>query len=461
MRARDVLLAAATGLRRLGPRGLVHVSGGERGAALLAVLAMITSVLLVGAALFSLGVAESDLVEFSVDGTQAFYLAEGGLERACALLKELARRDPPVYPSEVTLEDQPLRGGLYSIYITNTGAADPWMTKYDVISRGEADGVVRQIRATIKTEPFGKYQYFVDKRTPFNWFSSAWNLDGPVHLNSFVMIIGTPYFGGKVTSSKDKMFIGPWAEPTFAAGYELGVDEIAYPSVSALTQALKNVAASGGLYRGKPKGGKAKYEVKLGRGGIPGYLSYRSYEKSGKHYYWSDWVDVNIDALNGVAWFDAPVWLEGTLDGRLTIGAGGNIYIADDVRYADSTPGSGPDPGCDDLLGLISAGDILVASTMPNLSDCEIHAAMMALSSCFAAEDYGFGPRKGDLTVYGSILQSRAGRVGFYGYWGTCFLGYDMVYHHDRRLASDSPPSFPQTGNYFVSSWKEEEPPSS
>ncbi len=48
---------------------------------------------------------------------------------------------------------------------------------------------------------------------------------------------------------------------------------------------------------------------------------------------------MSISGLGGAAWFDSTVWIEGTIDGELTVGCAEQIWITNDVLFADSTPG--------------------------------------------------------------------------------------------------------------------------
>ncbi|MCK5597693.1 MAG: hypothetical protein KAJ04_09615, partial [Candidatus Eisenbacteria sp.] len=77
----------------------------DRGSALVGVVAISTAVLLVGVAIFTLGNAEGDIVEHAVDDARAFYVAEGGLERARAWLGDLLEGDPTANPVGVVFED--------------------------------------------------------------------------------------------------------------------------------------------------------------------------------------------------------------------------------------------------------------------------------------------------------------------------------------------------------------------
>ncbi|MFH1502648.1 MAG: DUF4900 domain-containing protein [Candidatus Eisenbacteria bacterium] len=439
-------------------RPLLRSTTDERGASLVAVLAIVTAVLLIGAALFVLGTGESDVVEYGVDNARAFYLAEGGVERARTWLEDQAQQIPPYYPANGEFADQALGGGQYDVQIGKLTTANPWAIWYDVLSTGEVDGVVRQVHAVLRSESFAQYMYFADHMDDI-WFITGDSLDGRVHANGHIRLSGSPWFGMKVTSAQNNFIIWQDSEPIFEAGYELGVPEIPLPITNELVAELTAEAIAGGFHAGSLTGNQARYEVELGRNGNLGYLYYRAYEKQGSQYHWSPWSSVSIESTNGIVWFDERVDLKGVLDGELTIGSSDDIYIVDDITYADSVPGQGPIVGGSDILGIVSAENIIIAENTPNYDDVEIHAHMMALHQSFTVEDYTHGPARGDLILYGGFAQKKQGAVGMFHHNGTLVHGYQKNYHYDPNLLVNSPPGYPPTGKYLIVSWEEVYPP--
>ncbi len=425
----------------------------ENGVTLVAVLAIVTAVLLIGSALFILGTGEADIVDYTVDSARAFYLAEAGVERAHTYMNELAKQSSPSYPSHAEVGDQALGNGVYGVTVDQVTGACPWLREYEIVSTGEIDGVSSTVVSRIRKETFAQYLSYSDVASDL-WFTTGDSLHGRVHSNGMIQIDGDPWFGEKVTSSQPTISIKEGSDPTFVNGYELGVDEVDFPHANTVKQTLQSAAESGGVCAGSLHGSKAYYDVELGRNGNDGAFSYRAYEKSGKNYVWSGWTDVDISTTNGVVWFDEPIEIQGTLDGQMTIGSAGDIRIVDDVTYAASSPGQGPDPDCDDMLGLVSAKDIIVADTTPNRNDCEIYAHMLALWKSFEVEDYNQGSPRGDLIIWGGAAQYSVGPVGTHNKWGPV-SGYEKDYHYDTRLESSSPPSYPETNRYIRVAWRE------
>jgi hypothetical protein len=426
----------------------------DEGSVLIVVVALTTGVLIIAAALFVLGTGESDVVEYTVDSAKAFCIAEAGQERARTWLEELSETDPPTYPASSYLTDVPLAGGTYDLDVTESVGVYPWLAEYDVVTTGEVDGVVRTVQARLRHETFAQYLYFSDQTGNIS-FTTGDSLDGRTHSNGQIRIDGDPWFGQRVSSAISTMLITSGSHPTFVDGYELGVKPVPFPSAAEMAASLKTMAGSGGVVLRDLAGTNARYEIELARSGAYGYLSYRGYERVGSSYSWTGWTTVNISATNGVLWTDDLVSsLKGTLDGQLTIGAGSDIHIVDDVLYRDSTPGHGPDPGCDDILGLVSAKNIIVDNTAANRTDCEIHAHMLALNTSLTVQNYTSGAVRGDLIIHGGFAQKTVGAVGQYRNSGLVH-GYHKDYHYDWRLADSSPPGYPTTNRYLQIAWRE------
>ena len=429
---------------------------GDRGSALVGVMAITTAVLLVGVAIFTLGNAERDIVEYAVDDARAFYVAEGGLERARAWLGDLMDNDPDANPVGVTFVDQALGGGRYTVEIVDEVSGGSWLGAYEVVCTADVDDATRRIRAIMVPETFAKYQWFAEGGG-WRWFYTGERFEGRVHVRDNLLIDGDPWFGGRVTSGGGLTMV-EGSNPTFVQGYELNVGEIPLPGVSDIDAGVKTAALNGGLYVGTLPKLKDFYHVALGSPSA-GELTYEGRRPLGPNYLSIDGPHVvDISSLNGAAWFGEPVAIEGILDGRITVYADGDIEIWDDILYDASTPGAGPDPECDDVLGLIAGGDIEISYTLPNQNDCEIHGVMIALGTNVQAEKYTKYDPRGSLIIYGGVIAEESILCGQFDN-GFCVHGYERDYRFDVRLSRMPPPFFPVIGRYIVYSWEEIGPP--
>lgn len=305
-------------------------------------------------------------------------------------------------------------------------------------------------------ETFAKYQWFVELGTTM-WFRTGERFEGPVHINGDLQIDGDPWFGGRVTAGGD-ITMEDGSDPTFEQGYELNVELVPLPAFSDIDSSIRTAALNGGLHVGALAELEGFYHVRLGDP-VVGELTYEGLLPDGEGYVTiSPPQTVDISSLNGAAWFEEAISLEGTLHGQLTIVADGDVRVWDDILYDESTPGAGPDPDCSDVLGLVSSGNIEISYTPPNENDCEIHGVIVALDTDIVAEQYDEYPPRGSLIVYGGVIANGSIQVAWFkdGYLENGYLG---DYRLDSRLLRLPPPFFPLTGRYIVYSWEELDPP--
>ena len=207
------------------------------------------------------------------------------------------------------------------------------------------------------------------------------------------------------------------------------------------------------------------------------------------------------------------VYVSGTLNGRLTIVAENDIYItatdptvwskpsssatpaaSGGVTYSDLGSASSINSGnietvmasCDDMLGLIANRNVRILHMnwpsqtgywtdwgSPKEKDVapvsmNIHAAILAVTGSFEYEEPLQGPKKGALTVIGSITQYKTGPIAGFGpnildlpgRWDLLherLSGYGKAYYHDPRFMYDLPPNFlePVNSGWEIVTWRE------
>lgn len=121
------------------------------------------------------------------------------------------------------------------------------------------------------------------------------------------------------------------------------------------------------------------------------------------------------------------------LDGRLTVVSDDDINIVDNIRYADNPRNN---PNSDDALGMIAHDNIVVEPSAPN--DVDIFAHMIAVNGGFGVKNYNKGNYRGFLNVYGGIVNKIRNAVGIIGR-----SGYAKHYMYDTRFRSFPPPQYP------------------
>lgn len=180
-------------------------------------------------------------------------------------------------------------------------------------------------------------------------------------------------------------------------------------------------------------------------------------------------------SFKGVIYVEGRVAISGRLRGQVTVAATDDIIVADDMTYV-TNPAAGT---CQDVMGLFSGDDILVAdntlndpfrpygtqayTTWDDTKDEFVHAVVLALDK-FGAVRYNSGPNnaqsceatswgRGCLYLTGGIIQKARGAVGTIG--GT---GYLKRYSYDQCAYTNPPPYFPTTGHFARGHYYEVDP---
>ena len=451
---------------------------GELGAALFTVLLfiLVVSILAMGAS--ALVPLESRLVTRAIESEQALFIAEGGLEYGKAYLEGKF----PDFPGNYT-ETKTLGNGLFTVTLTPLPVSMGWLREFEVVSIGTVKQSTRVLRTVERIGAFSKYVYFTDEERPPQmnrpiWFATSDTLTGPVHTNDQIHIMGDPSFlegvasawGGPDDSDPSHfpsfMYYNgssynhvqsaapsnpPYDNPTFHGGYDLGAGRIELPVSITDLQVLGQDA---GLYTNRTT--EIRFAREIGGSPLHGYVSYRTLQGGQS---WSGWTDVEIATLTApIFYIDGEVILAGVLDGQITIATADDMWIIDDVVYRDAANGI-PNPNCGDMLGLISAGNVIVANNSANRNNVIIDASIMAIGGSFMAQDYSEGSPRGILRVCGGIIQRYRGPVGTgsIAQDGSVYIktGYRKDYVYDERFRTSAPPYFLSTGEYIRIAWSE------
>jgi hypothetical protein len=193
--------------------------------------------------------------------------------------------------------------------------------------------------------------------------------------------------------------------------------------------------------------------------------------------------------FKGVIFVDGKVIVDGTVHGRMTIAANGNIIFGDDVTYYQGATAT-RDCTTGDIAGYFSGQSVMVANNTLNApqtlntdgshlgtpagtyrsyrfpTDETIHGFFLTLKT-FGAEENGLGSRtdedclqggtfnagRGCLSTFGGIIQERRGAVGL-----TSGAGYIKRYQYDACGATDPPPYYPTTGVFVRNRFYELDP---
>ena len=422
------------------------IAGNETGSTMVVVMIFAIIMLVSALAVMELGAQDAALAVRDVKAAQAFYSAEAGAERGEAWLRgQSSLPTDPVAPFSESPET--FGGGLYHVTVTPDDSGP--RTVYTITSYATVDGRSRAVEVDVTPTALTDYLYYTNRDVGPGYpgyFRTGETVDGPVHVDDEIAIWGDPVFTSSVESTESTILYHnnwsptslaalsnpPYDNPEFQEGCELGAAHIDWLSQSDL-RTLKNMA---GLSLSNKK---IVFGRDAGSGPMLGYLSYSKTNKN-------QWTDVPLDSFNGIIYVNGSCWVEGVVDGQVTVVSNGQMDITGDLTVADSDA-NGPRPGCDDICGLLAGTKINIVDNAANRNDCVLHAHIMAINNqgCLV-EKYSQGAPRGTLTVYGGLAQDKWGPVGT-GYYDAqgefhVLTGYERDFHYDWRLRTMLPPGY-------------------
>lgn len=327
---------------------------------------------------------------------------------------------------------------------------DQYKVLLNSVGAFEKDGVRYEVTTEVlmRQDSYSKYSYLTDSELSSSgsniWFWDKDELWGPIHTNGTFKMSGSPTFNGLVTSPNtwDAHPTNP-TTPNFYGGTNFFAPLKSPPDSYEISK-LTSAANSSGLTFSN------QIEVEFFESSDEGYASIREYSSGS----WTSWSNYKISDTNGIISSTGRVDVKGVVKGAITLHSESLIEIDGDLTYST-------DPLVDststDLLGLVSEGSVRIdryAHTDSGTKDLNIHATIMALNTSFYVENYASGSSRGNLNLYGGIVQKNRGAVGTFS--GTSIVsGYSKNYQYDTRLRSQIPPQFPRESIFSILYWKD------
>ncbi|MGH7490828.1 MAG: hypothetical protein ACREOO_00385 [bacterium] len=308
------------------------------------------------------------------------------------------------------------------------------VSRVRITSIGSYNDVSDTVSVLVAQPAFSYYGLFSDSWPGGEYFDTGDSLYGPIHTNGQWNLTGNPVFFGKVNSNSNSFSVSGSPNPKFYGGYDLEVPainlDLTFPAV------IDSANAGGDVYA-------SEVWLRFNADGTYDYGSDNTYSGGTK----------NLTDYNGsiMTTGSNDIHVEGTVNGQVTIYSGGDIFIEDVLVYSQDPRSI---PGSQDVLGLIAQVDVIVVDNIANQTDCEIHAAIMALGNSFEVQNYSSGSPRGTLTVVGSVIQRDRGDLGTYS-GGVLVTGYEPDWQYDRRYLNVGPPYFPLLPRAIVLAWEE------
>jgi Tfp pilus assembly protein PilX len=428
----------------------------RQGSTLLAVLGYLFLATGLVATILALSSTHRKISQRQVNIEQAMFVAEGGMERGARFMESNVVAIV-TSASGATNGNGSIGSGTYTFAISRTNSST-----YNIVCTGTVNNVSRTVSLQRIYQPTYAEFALWSQTNGAIYFVNGEVFYGHVHADDklyFDVNGGGPVFHAAVTSNAGTYSIkgGSISAVTFDEGLTLNSYQGTMADVnfndSTKANCLKDIATSSGLVLD----GNTTITFNGGTLSIintrAGWSTAHTYDPPTEGIiYIKNSNTGSTSTRAGVAYLKG-----GTLNGRLTIVSETNMYIQGNITYV-SNPVS--NPNSDDALGLVSGSDINVDTMAPN--DLTVYAALMAAGSfsggdlgSFTVINYNSGSPRGDLTIYGGIVQELRGPVGQTS-GGSPLHGYTKNYSYDPRFIENPPPYYPIISSQVrFSQWKE------
>lgn len=377
--------------------------------------------------------------------------------------------------------------GEYSLTIASSTYCGQ-VASIDVSSTGRVNGanVERTLSARYARPTVAEYAFIINSNV---WAGSSLSIVGPYHSNQGIRMDGTNYstvtsgvntwsctasFGCTPTQTRDGVFT------TTANANSL---LFSYPSppinFNTLTVDLANMQAraqdptSGGIYI--PSSGIYGYRVTFNSNDtvtvrrVTNVRAYSAYSQElGNHterniiQTTTNYGTFTINPNCPLIYVADKVWLEGTVNQKVTIAAAGTDYYGNDPDIILQSNITYVDPAEDGLLA-IAENNVLIGVDVPNILN--LSGIFIAQRGRFGRNHYTSGGlpssygsyyERSTLNMIGTVVSN--GRVGTQWTSGGSFLsGFHIRNNsYDRNLVDNPPPLVPNTSDvYEFIEWRE------
>jgi len=461
-------------------RSLFSPLGTERGAAFATALVVLLVLSLLGTVLLIAARKEVGISLRGKQANQAFHIADAGIEYGLnQLVQSNGAWRGPVAQDLASADSTEIIGSFTVAATLDPDSLDGGLAKYTLESTGTVTGSNAIRRLTTKVEqttPIWNYILFLNDKTTteYDFISYRQSMGtyysdettGSVHSNDDLYVYsianGYPRFNGQITYV-NKYVLGGSGTPYYSPSLPEMVAAIQFPVPDyVLLRSRASEAGNLGSYLGD-------VSVKLIEGTSANNDGMIEIVTTGTQTKGLGLKENVLYVENG------NVYVQGTLDGRLTIVArgssAGDVYVVDNVRYADTNLATS-----DDMLGLIAENDIEIyepggtpwgkgphtawKGRTAAYDKVYVDAVMFAQSGHISYQGAASWERE-LLFVNGALIQNKdtaiisKGTMGGGGMGGK--TGYLKRYNYDKRLTYTQPPYFfkPDSSRYRISSWGE------
>lgn len=373
--------------------------------------------------------------------------------------------------------------GEYSLEIASSSACGD-IYAIDIFSTGhtyEAPNAARQVFARYARPTVAEYAYILNSNV---WAGSDRVITGPYHSNGVIRMDGTN--NSTVTSGQENWVCdgslpcapassGDTIDGVYGNGPNSDLWSFPSPPINFtgitvdLSQMQDKAQNAGGRYFGPS--GRSGYHVVFRSNGTFDIYRVNSKVNEPNGYAWGRYMHIlngktflgnySIPTGCAVIYIEDQVWLEGVVNGKVTIAAADvdttgvdpSIILNNNLTYANEDSG----------ILVIGEYDVLIGLVVPD--DMELNGIFVAQTGHFGRNHYDTSMpnaweqyiQRNSLTLNGTIVSNGREGTKWVSGAGTYLSGFEFRYNsYDRDLVSDPPPLTPEVSDtYEFIEWRE------
>jgi hypothetical protein len=422
----------------LGRHLQVKALGNQDGAALIATVGLLMTLVTMSLAFLRMSSYEADATEVRYEQLRSFWKAEEALSKTRAQINRM--KEPDGYQTVTPENESEKLAVRTSVSKMEDQEFYAYRIDAEVFSKAEPSRVLFSLSSVEKPKTVSDYfmlfHYAGDYPDMSPYFDTGDTVNGRLHSNTFVPITGSPVFNGEVTTRDPfpgykTLPFKRYNPPKVICTQEIFV----IPTIADKLRAAAEIIEFNPAQRAVIELNEDSYTLKVRDIHNEQMVRYLSTSALPKNKGFGIFVEGDVE-------------VSGTLKGRLTIGSSGDIIITDNIVYTDANKRTGEPPkDSRNVLGLVAEGNVLVKQKQvaPYIGKgIIINASIMAMDSSFSVLNYrDYWQSMGTMQLWGNVVQYQRGIIGNVRLRGSIEMGYRKDWHYDTRLQTVSPPYIP------------------
>ncbi len=452
----------------------------QKGASLILVIIFITILTIFGMIILQWGTIQIKTTNQAMEKELSFQISEAGIEYYRWHLAHAGEdyQDGTGKSGPYVHDYKDINGNILGQFSLEIDPPSSGSTVTTIKSTGYTNSnpnLKRKIISRVGIPSYAEYSFLVNNSV---WFGDTENIKGKMHSNGGIRLDGT--CDSIISSAKETYICTPsygcnnetkpgiWGVGGPQTFWKFPLPAVDFNIITVDLSKIRTSAQDQGIYLGPS--GSYGYHLYFKSNGT--FDVYKITKLTSPYWYTTTYsgqtygsVDIKTKTFlqnysipaNGLIFVEDTTWINGIIEGRITIGVGTfpenvathkSAIINGNLIY-NQKDGS-------DSIGIIAQKDIVIPKFSPD--NLEINGVLLAQYG--ATQVYYYWPGgssiKNQITTFGSVISNKIWTWSW-GNEGVVVSGYKNTYTiYDSNLIYAPPPYFPKKDEFEVLSWNEE-----